>query len=142
MTRIDPAYRDPTTEHNYARELAEEWRGVLVQSLTELNAADQLQLNRLINALVRIWPLFCLSPLFLSDGGWRAQVPLVVEAMSALMQAVAQEEQRAAAHAALARTNPSLKPFAPLNPVQWLASYLMQHNPKFAVCTCDRVCFT
>lgn len=54
----------------------------------------------------------------------------MVEALTGLMSAVARDNERAAAHAIAFRTNPTLKPFTPLNPVKWIASYLMQHNPK------------
>ena len=55
-------------------------------------------------------------------------VPLVVEASSALLAALEKE-------AADVRANPAAKPRQPINPLVFIASYLMRKNPRHAPAT-------
>jgi hypothetical protein len=50
---IAKAFRDPASEHVYARSLADEWRAVLADSLRTHSEYDRKQMSALIGSLVR-----------------------------------------------------------------------------------------
>jgi hypothetical protein len=57
-------------------------------------------------------------------------VPILVQALAELTKAIEKEEKLIEENIKLRKKNPSIKPRAPFNPLHWLASYLMRHNPK------------
>jgi hypothetical protein len=57
-------------------------------------------------------------------------VPILVEALAELLRVCEGEDRAARNHAKALRRDPALKPRVPLAPVEWLASYLVRHNPR------------
>jgi hypothetical protein len=56
--------------------------------------------------------------------------PLLVEAMAELLKVVETVDAKEERYREIARENPAFNPPRPFNPVDWLASYLIKHNPN------------
>ena len=56
-------------------------------------------------------------------------VPILVEALSELLRVCEVEARAAYVHKKAVRKNPALKPRQPIRPLEWLAAYLVRHNP-------------
>ena len=59
-------------------------------------------------------------------------VPILVEALSALLRTHEQEERSIYLYNKQCRLYPSMKKRNEFLPIEWLASYLVRHNPKYA----------
>lgn len=62
-------------------------------------------------------------------------VPILVEALSELLRVCEVEARAAYVHKKAVRKNPALKPRQPIRPLEWLAAYLVRHNPMHTAAT-------
>jgi hypothetical protein len=58
-------------------------------------------------------------------------VPILVEGLQELQKVQQQETEKEEAHRKYMKHNPSAKARRPFNPLHWLSSFLMRHNPRF-----------
>lgn len=114
-----PLRREVSTESEkeikqmkFAQGMAREWMTLLHQRSTALNGAE--------GKLTQQETSYLLTHL----------VPILVEGMSELLRVHEEESKSLHQHAKKVRKNPSMKPMNELVPLEWLASYLVRHNPK------------
>lgn len=108
-----PARREVSTaaeaevkQMKYARDMAQQWIGVLQKRAG--GQMTQQQTAYLVQHLV----------------------PILVEALGELLRVHESEARALHQHAKKLRYDPSMKPMNQLQPLEWLASYLVRHNPK------------
>lgn len=99
----------------YAQQLAQQW--------VELIQQRQNQLNNNSDDPSTITPA---QTLYLVE----KMIPILVESLSALLQVHETEERAYYQHNKQMRKNPAMKPMQKIQPLEWIASYLVRHNPK------------